>query len=157
MLIKLFNPSPRKGGAQGGNRQEELPPYALRDAFLSAAELHFYHTLAWSIPEGCTLLSKVRLSDLFYVKRPQENRGAMNRIHMKHVDFILCNAQTMQPLLGIELDDKSHQRSDRKARDQFVDAVFAKANLPLLHVPAASGYDQAALQQLILSTLNPIT
>ena len=29
-----------------------------------------------------------------------------------------------RPLLGIELDDKSHQRSDRQARDEFVERVF---------------------------------
>ncbi len=46
----------------------------------------------------------------------------------------------MQPLVGIELDDKSHQREDRRERDAFVDQVFAAATLPLLHVTAKRAY-----------------
>jgi hypothetical protein len=34
-------------------------------------------------------------------------------------------------VLGIELDDKSHEEEDRAARDAFVDTVFASAKLPL--------------------------
>lgn len=46
----------------------------------------------------------------------------------------------MRPLVGIELDDKSHERLDRKARDEFVDQVFAAAKLPLVHVSAKRTY-----------------
>jgi hypothetical protein len=42
---------------------------------------------------------------------------------------------------GIELDDSSHKRVDRQARDQFVDSVFASAELPLLHFRASRTYD----------------
>lgn len=45
----------------------------------------------------------------------------------------------LEPVLAIELDEKSHQRKDRKDRDAFVDQVFQAAALPLLHVPAAKG------------------
>ncbi len=44
-----------------------------------------------------------------------------------------------------ELDDKSHQRQDRRERDAFVDQVFKAAGLPLLHVPARRGYVAADL------------
>ena len=46
----------------------------------------------------------------------------------------------MRPLVGMELDDRSHQRADRKERDEFVNEVFKAAGLPLLHVPARRGY-----------------
>jgi len=116
-------------------------PYGKRDHFLSAAEISFYHVLKRVLDAGQhSLLCKVRLADLFYVKRPHENRGAMNKINRKHVDFVICRADTMEPMLCIELDDKSHRRQDRRDRDNFVDAVFEAAGLPLLHIPAARGY-----------------
>ena len=131
----------------------EPPPYAIRDHFLSPAELNLYKILINSIPEGSTLISKVRLSDIFYVQQPHINRGAMNRIHMKHVDFLICNSQSMHPILGVELDDKSHNRRDRQARDEFVDSVFAIAGLPMLHIQAASEYNEMDLRCFISSAL----
>jgi hypothetical protein len=52
----------------------------------------------------------------------------------------------LAPLVGIELDDRSHEAEDRQARDAFVDRVFASASLPLLHVPVQKGYDLAELK-----------
>jgi hypothetical protein len=120
---------------------ETIPfPYRIRDDFLSAAELSFYRVLVTVVAERAVLCPKVGLGDLFFVIRPQENRAAFNRISQKHVDFVLCDPATMKPILGIELDDSSHARSDRQARDGFVDQVFAAAHLPLIRVPVQRGY-----------------
>lgn len=83
---------------------------------------------------------EVRISDLVYVKRPHENQGARNRIDRKHVDFLICETKTMDPKLVVELDDQSHQRKDRQDRDEFVDEVFRIAGIPIVHIPAAKGY-----------------
>jgi len=55
----------------------------------------------------------------------------------------------MEPKLAIELDDKSHQRKDRQERDAFVDEVFRAAGLPLVHIPAAKGYQVDEVRQLL--------
>jgi hypothetical protein len=87
-------------------------------------------------------LAKVNLNDLFFAQTgdTRRNRAANNRIDRKHVDFLLCDAQTLWPVLGIELDDRSHERPERKARDELVDGVFAAAGLPLLRVRVRQGY-----------------
>lgn len=118
----------------------ESLPYEKRDDFLSAAEISFFHVLKTVLTTDHYLITKVNLADLFYVKRPHENKGARGRISQKHVDYVVCDAKTMEPLVGIELDDRSHEREDRKKRDAFVDRVFEAAGLPILHVPAAKGY-----------------
>jgi hypothetical protein len=64
----------------------------------------------------------------------------MNRIDRKHVDFLLCDLKTLQLILGIELDEKSHQRADRQEREDFVNHVFEAAKLPLLHIPVQRAY-----------------
>jgi len=51
--------------------------------------------------------------------------------------------------VGIELDDSSHQRPDRQARDQFVDGVFAAAQLPLLHIPVKRSYVTTEIAALL--------
>ena len=54
-------------------------------------------------------------------------------------------------LLGIELDDKSHQRNDRQDRDQFVDQVFKAAGIPLLRVPVKHTYSLQEVQSILQS------
>lgn len=134
---------------------DEPLPYAKRDDFLSAAEISFFHVLQTILSDELYLLTKVNLADLFFVKRPHENKGARGRISQKHVDFVICNKQTMEPLCAVELDDRSHEKESRKQRDAFVDRVFGAAELPILHIPAAKGYVTHEIQALISELLHP--
>ncbi len=117
-------------------------PYRLRDEFLSRAEHDFFLTLQQATAGWALACPKVGLRELFYPKTsdPSEFQICLNKIDRKHVDFLLCDPKTMRPLLGIELDDKSHQRDDRRERDEFVQQVFAAANLPLLRLPVQRSY-----------------
>lgn len=115
-------------------------PYGLRDEFLSAAEISFYHVLRSTLSPDVTIVIKPNLRDILFVRQPHKNRGAFNRIDRKHVDFMLCETATMKPRLVIELDDRSHLKKDRQERDELVDGALKAAGLPILHVPAAKGY-----------------
>lgn len=119
----------------GDTETAETLPYRLRD-FLSPAEYSFYRVLVAAVGNRAAVCPKVSLNDVFFVARPNENQAYRNKIDRKHVDFLLCHPATMKPLGGVELDDASHQRKDRKERDQFVDQVFAAAGLPIVHVVA---------------------
>lgn len=123
-------------------------PYELVNEFLSPAELNFFFNLKAVVGDSAHIFSKVKLGDLFYAKAGDygKNRCYMNRIDRKHVDFLLCDNKTLEPILGIELDDKTHQRSDRQERDDFVNHVFKAAHLPLLHIPVQRGYTASDLK-----------
>ncbi len=124
--------------------QSQTPefPYRLRDNFLSPAELSFYSVLTEAVNGRATISSKVGLNDVFYAKTEDQSRFRVytNKIDRKHVDFLICDSTTMHPLVGIELDDKSHQRADRQTRDEFVDQVFKASGLSILHIPAKRSY-----------------
>ena len=126
-------------------------PYYLRDDFLSPAELNFYRVLQMAVSDWAIIFVKVSLGDLFYAQTGEfgQNQAYRNKIDRKHVDFLLCNPQTIRPILGIELDDKSHQRADRQARDRFVDEVFAAAKLPIAHITVRQGYPSEKLNQYL--------
>lgn len=130
------------------NTSVELP-YRKRDDFLSAAVLSFYRVMTSALGTRAVVCPKVNLADIFFVLRPNENQRHRNRIDRKHVDFLLCEPITMKPRCAVELDDSSHARSDRQERDEFVDQVFNVAGLPLVRVPAQSGYSPAAVLQMI--------
>lgn len=117
-------------------------PFRLRDDFLSAAEPSFYQVLRTVVDGRMQICPKVGLGDLFFAETGdrQKNRAFTNRIDRKHVDFVLCDPQTLRPLVAVELDDRSHEREDRQQRDAFVEGVFAAAGLPLVRVPVRSAY-----------------
>lgn len=132
---------------------DELP-YRTRDDFLSPAELSFYHVINSIVSPQLTVLSKVRLIDIFYVTRPNENLSYRGRIAQKHIDFLLCRPKTMTPVAAIELDDSSHKKPDRIERDVFIDQVFETANLPLIRVPAQRTYNTQQITTLLENTFS---
>lgn len=139
-ILRLFGI--RLGGTTAA--AQELP-YRMRDDFLSAAELSFYRVLKLAVKDRAVILAKVNLADIFFVAQPNENQAYRNKIDRKHVDFLACDLATMKPLFGVELDDKSHSRSDRVERDVFVDQVFQVAGLPLIRIPAKAAHDPTQL------------
>lgn len=133
-------------------------PYHQVDEFISAAELNFFFNLKAVVGDSAQIFSKVKLSDLFHAKTGDfgKNRSYNNRIDRKHVDFLLCDPKTLKPILGIELDDKSHQRTDRRERDDFVNHVFEAAKLPLMHISVQRSYSQSELKSKLSAYLSVI-
>lgn len=130
-------------------RRAAPPPYAKRKSLLTAAERRFHGVLR-KAAEGWTIFAMVRIADLLEVASDAPQRQAwLNRILSKHIDFVLCDGETLEAVLAIELDDRSHERADRIARDQFVDRAFAAAQLPLLRVKVEPEYDEGALRKKI--------
>lgn len=126
------------------------------DEFVSPAELNFFFNLKAVAGDSAHIFSEVKLSDLFYAKTGDygKNRSYTNRIDRKHVDFLLCDKKTLKPVLGIELDDQSHQRADRQERDDFVNHVFEAAMLPLMHISVQRSYYQSELKSKLSAYLS---
>lgn len=124
-------------------------------ALLSNAELSFFQVLRLVVADTMLVCPKVSLGDIFFVVSKEKYQTYRNKIDRKHVDFLLCDPQTLRPLMGIELDDASHRGRSRQERDRFVDEVFKAAGLPLLHVPARAAYATEEISNLIAQTLHP--
>lgn len=137
----------------GDSKDKDPMPYRLRDDFLSTAEHSFYLVLKSMMGSFFTICPKVSLSDIFYVTNPDRNMSAYNRINRKHVDFLICDADTMKPRFAIELDDKSHNRQDRINRDDFVEDLYEAARLPLVRIPVRPSYNTNELGVLFRTAL----
>ncbi|HEY0791538.1 MAG TPA: DUF2726 domain-containing protein [Chthoniobacterales bacterium] len=116
-------------------------------SLLTAAEARFYKVLQRAVPEGCVLLAKVRIADIIQVtsRHPPSRHRVFRSISSKHVDFLLADALTFEPLAAIELDDSSHARRDRRKRDELVERIFTAAGLPLIRIPTAARYSAGQL------------
>ena len=126
-------------------------PYRVRDDFLSPTELSYFQVLKSVLGSKAAICAKVRLADLLFVARPNENFSYVNKIRQKHIDFLICEATTMKPVLAIELDDSSHNRASRKKRDHFINEALTAAGFPLLRVTTQLQYSQ----QQVIDQLKP--
>ncbi|MGH7131214.1 MAG: DUF2726 domain-containing protein [Phycisphaerales bacterium] len=133
---------PGKGDKAAADTDGPAPPYRIGDGVLTPGERAFFPALRRAMPLLTTtmakpqlplLLAKVRLADVIEVDTAKTggNRSAAttarNSIDRKHVDFLLCDPAMTKPVLIVELDDPTHGRSDRKKRDEDVDAFCAAA------------------------------
>lgn len=85
---------------------------------------------------GYTVFAKVRLLDLVEpIKGNKKYKAYFWKIQAKHVDFVLCDYKLVAKYI-IELDDTSHDRKDRKERDNFVDEVVESVGYKIIHVRA---------------------
>ncbi|MFT5523024.1 MAG: hypothetical protein ACI9G1_003567 [Pirellulaceae bacterium] len=130
------------------------PPYEKRPSLLTNAELKFYHVLK-EVVGDLHIVAMVRMADLIRVKSDTQQRQAwQNKIQAKHIDFVLCDKNSMEPVVAIELDDSSHQRPDRVQRDQFVNGAFQAAGLNLLRIPVRQEYNKDELKKVIQDAAN---
>jgi hypothetical protein len=122
-------------------------PYRLRETFLSTPELAMLRVLQNMAERHYVICPKVALNDLFYIVRPNENVHFFNKFFRKHVDFLLCEPNTLKPVLGIELV-KPVAKTETREADQFMEDLFLSAGLPLVHVPSSERYSENDLAEL---------
>lgn len=125
---------------------------------LTEAEAHFFTALASAVPPHLHIWAKVRLADIVEPEvRPDRWRSAFNRISQKHIDFVLVDPVTVQCVLAIELDDRSHALPKRSRRDAVVDQVLATAQIPLLREKCKMSYSARKLESSIRELCHPCT
>jgi hypothetical protein len=147
-ILRLFRLRKKPPEAPSELDQSEIAgffPYRRRDDFLSPAEAAFFRVLKSMTGDKLVICPKVSLADLFFVPHREESQAYQNKLDRQRVDFVLCNPQTLQPVLAIELDDASPARPDQPAQDEFVDQVCAATGLPLVRVPVRPAYNTQEL------------
>jgi len=133
-------------------------PYILNPHLLTKREADFFDMLR-PIAEKYSLYIciKPRMADFISVTLPQYEKGSkfwtyFNHISAKHIDFLLID-KTSKPIVGFELDDKTHQRSDRAVRDLLVKDIYKMVGLKTFHL---LHYSPEILEECIHTILPPI-
>jgi hypothetical protein len=85
-----------------------------------------------TIKNNWLLFCQVDLKQVIQANQKNHNI-AFGKICQKSFDFLICDMNTA-PLLAIELDDRSHERADRKQADAEKDYACKSAKLPLLRI-----------------------
>ena len=103
-----------------------------RGRFLSENGKAFPEWLDRVVGPDHRVFAQVRLAALVDVEAGGSS-GARSRtprqVLGKRVDFGICNRSTLDPVMAIEVDDRSHHAPARRQRDAFVDELFAHGGL----------------------------
>ena len=134
--------------------RRESYPFRPKETLMSESELDFFHVLECAIPDHTMIAPKVRLGDVIGCSESDWQAGHGPRISAKHLDFVLIERSSSRILAGIELDDRSHDRADRRERDVFVEKAMSAAQVPLLRVKVARSYSQSELQKAVNEVLS---
>ena len=133
-------------------RSKRHPIYKSRLRLFSAAERSFLGVLDRACAERYRVFGKVRVADIITSAKGLSNsdrQRALNRITAKHVDFVLCDPNTMEFKAVVELHDASHQQPRRAERDRFLREAFEEAGLPYVEIPAKRSYSLASIKEVV--------
>ena len=128
-------------------------PFLIANSLLTKAEMNFYNVLKDIIDDEKQIICpKVRIIDVLWTKtyRVENKLTFINKVNRKHFDFVICDKETLKPLMAIELDDKSHEEESRKERDEFIDALFKDLNFKVVHIPVKYSYNPSELKEKIV-------
>lgn len=114
---------------------------------LTKNEYYFFKKLKeLTDKENLQILAKIRLADLIEVNNGLNKSDwgkYFGKIKSKHIDFAI--ADNMKIVALIELDDSSHQKSDRVHRDIFVNAALNAAGYTVVRTNGDISYIQSCI------------
>ena len=126
----------------GRKSSRVMLPYR-RKAVLTPWERKALPELLRQLPPGCHLCPQVRRADLLAItaRDPSARQSALNRVASKSLDFVVVDIASGDALLVVELDDRTHDRPNRRERDALVDAALRVAGIPIARFRPAQRLD----------------
>lgn len=109
-------------------KDEQYPFYAKKP--LSNPEQILYHRLTEALPDYI-ILAQVQLSRILGVKKGYNFNEWNNKINRMSIDFIVC-LKDSTIITAIELDDKSHEKTERIKADEKKNKALSDAGIKLI-------------------------
>lgn len=115
-----------------------------RKNVMNPSERELYTILKKTFDDKYIVLSKVRIEDFINVETLEpiyrDKQSLRGKIKSRHVDFLICDLLTTEPLYAIELDGYSHTEYSRIQRDDFVNGLYQYVGLPVVHIKVGSDF-----------------
>ncbi len=114
--------------------------------FESSGELSLYKTLVELFEGRYYVFPQMHFSSLMTLRSDRidwkDKPNVRSRLDRKPADFVLASREHAEPLLIIELDNETHNFSDKKTRDHFIKDVSRVMGLPLIHLKPNMGREE---------------
>ena len=127
--------------------------YYFKKSVMTDREKKFYHKLLFAVGDKYLVFPQIHLSSIFsqYVKG-QSFSAAFKKVNSISVDYIIVDKVTLDTLLAIELDDKTHNSKKAYDKDTEKDNLFKSINLPLIRFDSIK-ISNEEINKIILSNL----
>ena len=129
----IQEPEEEKSNKKTTQKNISYSEYYKKDYVMTPTELTFYRKLK-EITDRLeqTIFPEVDLERIINVK--SNNQANRNRIKSRSIDFTIVNNKNCKIICCIELDDYTHNRNDRKQRDEFINELFESVGLKLFRI-----------------------
>lgn len=124
-------------------------PFVSREQVLDEKQAAMYRMLDRELGREFEVLAKVRVADIVDMKKRTERKEFYAKlIRPRSVDFLLCERQTLRPVLAMQLI----LEKDRDEHELTAD-IFKAAGIPYVPMPAKKAIAPSELAYMIRSTL----
>ncbi|WP_336844136.1 DUF2726 domain-containing protein [Providencia rettgeri] len=118
-----------------------------KDYLTTVTEKNYYDNLVSWFGKTCCVHCQVSLGRLFIFPKQddfteEEQKRFFSIYNHMSLDFVLTSKFDNKIVCVIELDDKTHEAEKRKQRDNMLDCLLNKVNIPYLHVTVESLNDK---------------
>ena len=137
-------------GGKNNAEADQVWPYRVRDDYLSPEQTSFFRKLLSAVGDTYIIIPRVNMSDIFWVLNPEDGRNFSKYISEKRIDFLLCDRETMKPLVGVELDGQSHYIEKPPEQGIYIDDIFEAAKLPLVRIFLSNPNNPQDLRERLL-------
>jgi len=125
---------------------------------LTEVETKLYYLLKKALPEF-EILAQVDLKSLIEAKinaltTKSQNYKWHNAISQQSVDFVICKPVTLEIVIAIELDDKSHESKGRKEADEKKERNLNSAGIHLIRWRANNLPKEHEIEPLLVKQLS---
>lgn len=113
-------------------------------------EYKFFRLLNLALGYKYSIVPQVHLDELVKPFSTGKSRiFSFRHINQKSVDFVICNKETMHPLLAIELDGASHTKKNSINRDIEVERILDEAGIKLKRFANDNHFSSVELEKQI--------
>ncbi|MGF1794193.1 DUF2726 domain-containing protein [Photobacterium profundum] len=159
---------PKKSRVRKETFSKEIDPkeiladdsYQKIPTLFSPAERSFYGVLESVLTDDLVLFGKVCVADVIKPKQglsKKEWGSLFNKVSRKHFDFVICDKEYLTVICAVELNDSSHDNTDRENRDKFLADAMYSAGVPLVFIPAKRNYVVSEVTSLLSPYLKHAT
>ena len=123
--------------------------YEKKSTMLTRPEYNFLLLLREIKPDKYDVIPQVALNSVIEKKTNTSYRSELFRV----CDYCFVDKATYEPLLLVELNDRSHLRADRQERDAKVAAICSAAKIPLVTFWLDGDLSFKTVQKIVLKAM----
>lgn len=130
IIYVLFRKKNQTAKTEAVKQTQTEPQKYKSKKLMTDCETYFYKIISEEFSDKYLISPQVNLSSIVDKVKdfPKQYQNELNRI----IDFGIFDKQTLQPLLLIEINDKTHEQPDRIKRDKKVKEIVKNAGIKLI-------------------------